>query len=446
MTYKLIEIYNQFMKTEEMNNYGLPSNETDEQRLDKLFHYIARELNNLFSKLINYNRAIYVFIDYKFPDVVMFQNPLFKDFIDSGTDRRERLNCLSMIRRDVVDLVLSSPDGDIFNHSATTIRCLYELIDRNGRLDGYDVVDYVSINSLIKRYQTNTQTGLLPNDVILSRLNYLNNIGRFRYIMLRGAKFSTRHKRSNRLFGFFTHDEWVENNVNATLLNVLKKNDINKIKRFNQYIPFSLVLYSLPIIISYIRTKGIYYLGCEIESDFAISKHVHTYSKRSFPTIYTTDTDLLVLLSDVDCVVKMNHPGSKKPLLINPTIFWKQVFETNAVISPRIIRILCVLLGTDYNPYSNDSPIHLKNFKEVLRWLNVQRFEDIDEDLLLVQIYKRMKANPNHKCVQQTAFALNVYLNDIETNLHFINNIDIQTIDVKQFFDIFRASWFNYVK
>ena len=139
------------------------------------------------------------------------------------------------------------------------------------------------------------------------------------------------------MFGFFDKDEWVENNINATLANVMKKNDYNKLKRFNEYIPFSLVLYSLPIIISYINTPSVYYLGCEIESDFAISKHIHTYSKNSFPTIYTTDTDLLVLLSDVDCVVKMNYPGCKKPYLINPVQFWRNIFNCN--LSPRITRL-----------------------------------------------------------------------------------------------------------
>ena len=430
MMYKLIEIYNQFMKTEEMNNYGLPAKENDEMRINRLFRYVAKELNNIFSKMINYNRAIYAFLDYRFPDCPCQYNVLFRDFIDESVNIKERLNCISMIKREYVEL-LSTDNVELFNNISSSVRCMFELNDRNGKLNGYDLMSWISINCLLKRCQDKN---------IIERLKYLDNVGRFRYMMLRGAKFSTRHKRSDRMFGFFERDEWVENNVNATLMNVLKKKDLNKLKKYNQHIPFSFLLYSFPLIIPLIKTKGVYYIGCEIESDFAIAKHVRTYSKFSFPTIYTTDSDLLVLLSDIDCVVKMNCSNSKKPYLINPVKFWHSIFGCN--LSPKIIKILCVLLGTDYNPYSNDSPIHIKNFKNILRFLNIANYSEIDEDVLLTKLYVKMNENKNNIHVKQTAFALNMYLNDVENNLHFINNIEVGSINVQQFLNLYRSSWF----
>ena len=430
MTYKLIEAYNQFMKTEEMNHYGRPTNEPDDIRLSRLYSYIANELNAFFSKLINYNRAIYVFIDYRVPDQFIMPNLLFKDFISDSIDPRERLNAIPMMLRSDAEM-LETCDAEMFNSFAASMRCMFELTDRNGKLNGYDVTEYVSVPYLLNRRNSGQ---------VHDRLEYLNSLGRFRYIVLRGAKYSTRKRRGDRMFGFFDKDEWVENNVNSTLLNVLCKNDINKLKRYNEYIPFSLVLYALPIIVSMIETKGIYYMGSEIESDFALSKHVHAYSKYSFPTIYTTDSDLLVLLSDVDCVIKMNYPGNKKPYLINPVKFWNGVFGCD--LPNKIIKILCVLLGTDYNPYHDNSPVHIRTFKDVLKWLNVKTYSEIDEDLLLVQLYMRMKQNPSNKYVQQTALALNMYLNDMEANFHFINNIDSDTVDAEKFLSIFRNSWF----
>jgi len=447
MTYKLIEIYNQFMKLEDLNNYGNISTESDTSIINRMFKYVARELNNLFSKLINYNRAIYVFIDYKFPDAEIAYNLLFKDFVNLSVDKRERLNCIPMIRRDVIDSLLitnlttntndgsiSSTNNDLDVSIIDGVRCLFELTNKNDKLSGVDVQQYISLPALLKRNSEN-----IP---VYEKIQKLINVGKYRYMILRGAKYMTKKRRANRMFGFFDKDEYVENNLNLTLINVLRKGNIDKVKRFNHYIPFSLVLYALPVIINMIKTKGVYYMGCEIESDFAIAKHVRTYAKHSFPTIYTTDSDLLVLLSDIDCIVKMNGGGTKKPYLINPVQFWKHIFGCQ--LSPKIIKILCVLLGTDYNPYHQDSPIHIKSFKDILSpdWLNIKTYNEIDEDILLVKIYMKMNEHKTSRFVQQTAAALNIYLNDIEKNFHYINNIETETLDINKFLKYFRDSWF----
>ena len=295
LTYKLIEMYNQFVKHENSNNYGFASKDNDATVINRLFKYISTELHNLFSKLSNYNIAIYTFIDYKFSDANIKYNLLFKDFVNLATDKRERLNSIPMIRRDVVDSLLNE-DETISLAIFDSVRCLFELISKNDKLQGADVQQFISLPFLLKRSNS---------AIIKGKLNQLINIGRYRYMLLRGAKYLTKRRRANRMFGFFERDEYIENNLNYTLINVFRKNDINKVKMFNHYIPFSLVLYALPLIISNIKLDHIYYMGCEIESDFAIAKHVRTYSKYCFPTIYTTDTDLLVLLSDVDCIIRM---------------------------------------------------------------------------------------------------------------------------------------------
>ena len=52
--------------------------------------------------------------------------------------------------------------------------------------------------------------------------------------------------------------------------------------------------------------KIIEFLGCEQESDFVIKKHIKLNCPYGqIPTVLTGDTDLLLLLHDVDCVIKM---------------------------------------------------------------------------------------------------------------------------------------------
>lgn len=445
MTYKLIEIYNSYMKMisepgistlkqPKRKNTINPKIITEEVELKGLLEYIAKELTNLFEKLINYNRAIYVFVDYRFSDSVIMFNLLFKNYVELSISKKERLNYIPMIKREYIDLLKKDEitiNSEIFINIVKSIRCQYELTSKYEQLNNLDITEYISLNYLIRQCQPTDESYLM-------KLEYLLNIGKFRYMILRGAKWQTKKHRSDRMFSFFSRDEYVENNINKTLINVLEKEDYMKLNKWNKHLPFNLVLYCFPLIMNMIKTKGVYYLGCEVESDFAIVKHVKAYSRHSFPTIYTNDSDLLVLLNDVDCIVKLNINSCKKTYLLNPVKFWQQLFGCQ--LSCRLIKIMCVLLGTDYNPYSPDSPIHIKNFKEILTWLKINKYEEIDEDLLLVNIYMKMKENPNNKYCQQTARALNIYLNDIEYALHYISENEARSVNVNGFLKLFRSN------
>ena len=91
-------------------------------------------------------------------------------------------------------------------------------------------------------------------------------------------------------------------------------------------------------------------------------------------------------------------------------------------------------MGTDYNPYHPTSPIHIRHFNDILRILNVKQFEDIDEDILLANIYMIMKNNESNPYCKQTAVALNMYLNDIENELHYITkDIDVTMLNKERF-------------
>ena len=91
-------------------------------------------------------------------------------------------------------------------------------------------------------------------------------------------------------------------------------------------------------------------------------------------------------------------------------------------------------MGTDYNPYHPKSPIHIRQFHDILKILNVDKFENIDEDVLLAKIYVIMKNNENDIHCKQTAIALNMYLNELEGEMHFITkNTNVNKIDMPRF-------------
>ena len=91
-------------------------------------------------------------------------------------------------------------------------------------------------------------------------------------------------------------------------------------------------------------------------------------------------------------------------------------------------------MGTDYNPYNSKSPIHIKWFEDILKILNIEKFEEIDEDVLLTNIYIIMKNNENNIYCKQTAIALNIYLNELENGINFITkNTNKNKINMPRF-------------
>lgn len=59
--------------------------------------------------------------------------------------------------------------------------------------------------------------------------------------------------------------------------------------------------------------KDIEYLGCEEEADYVIYHHIKKYGyDKQCPTIVTNDTDLLLILHDIDCIIKIKQKNFKK--------------------------------------------------------------------------------------------------------------------------------------
>lgn len=526
ITYKLIEIYKKYMKimrdkeryiNDDMSNErsnklnifevenllkiyhfdsSLNDDITEEYRLNvgNFLNYMENELLNLFGKLKSFNRMIYVFVDYRFMNNIKERKIIYKDFLNMNVEDNERINAIPMIKRKYLKLLdgeTKIPDDerdeeminehDVLNYLIKKVRCMFELKSIYAISNKLNIEKYISIPYLIKTEK---------NESGREKLTILLNEGKFRYLILRGGKYDTKKQRGKDLFSLFSHpyrhkcedNKYVDrtHNVDKLLFNYVMENGYDKVDEFYNYIPFTIIIYLFPIIIKRLNLDDVKFFGCEIESDFAISKHIYTYSTNAFPTICSSDTDMLCLMCDIDCIVKLliknkcriktrkngndrkseyynsesssvryisrEHTGKKETsnsmFYINPVEFWQKVFKCK--LSSKIIKILCVLKGTDYNPYHYKSPIHIKHFEDILKILNVDKFEDIDEDILLTYIYMVMKNNENNIYCEQTAIALNIYLNELEDEIHILTeDTNINKINLNRFLKYSKRTVFD---
>jgi hypothetical protein len=279
--------------------------------------------------------------------------------------------------------------------------CLYELKSRDSVLRQVDIKDYVSLSYLLKKGDLQssnlhaTNKSFLQPSADRSSLEALISHGWYRYVFKKGLK--------QRKYNNTTHTTCPISPGRALC-----------------YIPALLNQLNLP------RTN-IY--KCTIESDFAIRNHIQIYHKTSFPRIITNDTDLVMLLCDVDCEIELTVGTTCdgktyfEKRKINPIAFWKRIFRCN--LNPDVIKILCVLLGTDYNQYTADSPIHIQHFKDILRILNIKTYDELTSDLLKMHILHIAQTNSDNLNVRETVAALNLYLNNIEGDLQPIDKIDL---------------------
>ena len=435
ITYKLIEMYNKFMSSHTDNDFN--------NNIQSLIKYIENELLMMFNRLKYMNRIIYVFIDYKFINNLKERNIVFKDFLNIDINPRERFNAIPMIKRKYLKLC-NTDDIDVIIYLIKKVRCMFELKSIYSISNKLNMRKYISIPYLI-HVEKNTTTRKC--------FEILNNEGIFRYYILRGGKYITRKNRTNGLYKQNMGVNTKNNDLNecqsehrsecqstppaSNDTNYDAKCNFNNEQYEDSIVPFTLLVYIFPNIVKHIndKIKNINFFGCEIESDFALSKHVHNYSNYAYPTIYSSDTDMLCLMCDVNCIIKLSINSNvyckntsdnnrRTFLFVNPVLFWQEIF--GCTLKKRIIIILCVLMGTDYNPYDSKSPIHIKYFSDILSLLHVEKYEDILEELLLSNIYSIIKNNEDNIHCKQTVLALNVYLNDLEDELHYITGDNVK--------------------
>ena len=192
--------------------------------------------------------------------------------------------------------------------------------------------------------------------------------------------------------------------------NIRKKDDESNI--------FRLLIHNSSKFVSTLKSNpqlsNVSFYGCSIEADFAMSKHILTYSKDIYPIIITVDTDLLALLCNVNCIIK--YSIGKRTYFVNPVEFWSSVFKRT--LNPTTIKMLCVMKGIDFNTF--DQNIKIRTFEDALVKLNVKSFNEVNEDMLYEYFKQYFEKNKLVEETKYTALALNLYLVNMENTFYEI--------------------------
>lgn len=218
--------------------------------------------------------------------------------------------------------------------------------------------------------------------------------------------------------------------------------------------------------------KDVEFLGCEEEADYVIYQHIKKYRyENQCPTIVTNDTDMLLLLHDIDCIIKIKqcctksskkktnnvksmstltsyNPHSKlncnakDKLIIYPKKFWSWLLKRNVIKYENLVA-LCARLGTTYNHYKSRFKINSLNDirKSYTNSLYFDTICEIKNDLKRIENEKKSEDMKRVTPLLQMLGTIELYLQlpSLEQSFHNIKPIGLLEVDKinQRYFDIF---------
>lgn len=247
-----------------------------------------------------------------------------------------------------------------------------------------------------------------------------------RYLILRGIKNQKRIERKNNNCPIKNHKNSLNCKFESISTTLFDSNDFNT--DFNKWlftVNYSHILNLIPVFVSRVKKQfqhldRVEFIGCENESDFVIKKHIIKYNLLNYPIIRTNDADMLMLLSDINCVVQIKLDSL---ISINPHDFW---IWLSGLANPSYSQIVsfCCLLGTDYS----DTIRHIhfnKNGKKTIH----EFFQNmkINGESLIVELYLQWNLIENEFHEIQTnddtidVNLLKIKYNNVYTNYYGLN-------------------------
>lgn len=341
-----------------------------EDTIEKLLELISDEIIEHINNHRFYKKYIVAF-DYASKD-----NPTYKlndesyEEIVSNFTIKDVKNSKIMVNKELVqaltefnDMVTTTDTNElvelIIQGSKTVVNCVWHYWSPDN-----DITKYVSLDYLL-------QQGIINKDIYDKVARHHINC----YILKRCLK-----KKSLKS----TYEEGIK----KLAFTCTEDNIREELVKYIYDIGPSMIVGLLPNIIHRIKTKikannelsklHIEFLGCVTEADYVIKKHILTYSptyKQSNkpqhksiykPTVFTIDTDMLVLLSDIDCVVnlKLRAPGyTNKTVPIQVKEFWKWVLNKEHYTYEDVMNVINEKNST-YN-YSNSTTHIYQHFDEL---------------------------------------------------------------------------------
>ena len=446
MMYLIIQFYDK--KRIELN---------ESKSLTDVLVYIMIEIRLLIESLKEKYKNIIIFVDYHMfqdiPDYKLDDN-LFHEYLPIPTDFpmseiQEHSPAIHYTHH--INIV----DGK-FNKC--NIRLKNEIFDRKNTIpkeSNFTLMDYRSL-CLLK-----TSEEYKNNERYREKIDEIADHAWYRFLITRGARIDKSIKRNK---------------------------DYDKEDSENSRLYLKAIVYSLPLIIHAMQVnEEMNFYGCLLEGESALVKHIRDHDVQ-YPTIYTSDTDLVLMLGDLDCMIHLYNSIEKQTYYIHPPTFWYNFF--GASLDLRVIKMICVLRGTNFNEdifnrikshrrryefvdvngynrngfdvdgfdrygchihdkHTHDRPIekfnrcgfanvdgtgekgdyHLKiyNYHEIKTIMNVNHYSDIKFEDLKLMLLNSVKLN-NNTFNRKVLLACNMYLQNMETYF----KIDI-TMDQTQF-------------
>jgi hypothetical protein len=338
--------------------------------ISDVLQYFALNLRKRLSSYSKYYQRVYVFVDFKV---------------------NARFHVDDIYFEEILDNIINSFDSTEHQYATTLINSNGEIISSYELkyLESSEISDYRSLDYLYE------QTGC-------QKYKDKKHIGYIRYLLTHYAKYNTVLERS-------------------------KQRRKLEMSADEENVPIQVIIKCLPAIIGMIKLNNVEYFGCEIESDFALVKHIHLYNRCNLPMIITCDSDFIALLCDVECFITIiiRHEAS----IINPKLFWHKIF--GADLDRNIILLVCTLLGTDYNIHLNNSTIHIDDPDELLSLVSKTTWNEVEPADILGYIQLKYYEDPSES-VLFTTLAVNILLNSyvLERSIHVIEpkNVDINKL------------------
>jgi hypothetical protein len=358
--------YSKNDKIFKLNQENLSTNtqSTSQQDYMSIIHELCNKIintcvTNIIEQIENnkYFKKYIIVFDYKylskFNPNFQFNDDLLNDYISQLQFQKDHIDSIPMIPKNLLNNSILNTPISVLKES---VRNLYELRIKNC------ITEYQNLYTLLQQIP-------LDNVNELTIIQSLINFGLYRYIVLRGAKNTTRRDRNIKTLckTIHSHKSFLESselgnildNINIRLFSSYKfstqsfKNTLNS---FKNNINYTLIVNLIPILVSKIKSEiktrniktQIDFIGCENESDFVIRKHILLYNSLNCPTVYTTDSDLFMLLSDVNCYIRIK--SSNLNIRIKPNLFWQWLTGLKNIYLNDIIAFCCIL-GNDYNHF-----------------------------------------------------------------------------------------------
>ena len=410
-------------------------------------------------------------------------------------DKKEQISAIPLIPRSVDILNTDINDLYLMIYNAYKIRWSY------WHFKAKNIDNYINVNYLIQKisddyyekYNSDIKLDLdlnLKFDIedrnnSLIIYNKLQNLKRYNfqtYLIHRGLKrFALKHKR-------YPH----YNDLKKSYLSE-ETDDVfsDKFKKQIFQIYPQLIVDLIPNLIFKIQegvknsSKEIEFLGCEEEADYVIYQHIKKYNyANQCPTINTNDSDMVLLLHDVDCIIKIkkrkhdkakqnfninklqnkknenlnpNHATFQKNnpkhdlinnansyqktshcdnLILRPKEFWKWLIDRDEKMEFKNLLMLAVCLGTSYNNIR--TKFRIDTIKEIRTTYSNTLYDDI-----LNEIRNTLKNKENKKNIGllQMFNAIEYYrqIDLLEESFHYIKpSSELSKTKIEQrYYDIF---------